>query len=92
MEEGLTFWNVFWLFFIIIPLLLTWVFGLVDVFRRDDLNGLAKVLWMLFILIIPIVGIIVYFVLRPVSPEEQAFRDVGTRGARAYGEREFRSP
>lgn len=92
MQEGLTFWNIFWLIAIIIPLFLTWAFGLVDVFRRDDLSGLARVVWILFILLIPIVGIIVYFLFRPVTAEEAAWRDHDARAARSYGETGFRSP
>lgn len=59
------FWTAFWLFFIFIPLVFLWVFGMVDVFRRHDLSGIAKVLWVLVILFLPIFGLIVYFLVRP---------------------------
>lgn len=36
-----------------------------DVFRRPDLSGLAKVLWVLAIIWLPIIGLVAYFVTRP---------------------------
>ncbi len=59
------FWTAFWILFIYIPLLSMWVFGLTDVFTRRDLSGLLKVLWTLVIIWVPIIGLIVYFIVRP---------------------------
>lgn len=64
------FWTAFWILVIIVPLVIIWVFGLIDVFRRPDLSGLAKALWVLAILYLPIIGMIVYFVARPMSELE----------------------
>jgi hypothetical protein len=50
---------------IAIPLLLIWVLTLVDLVRRHDLSGSRKVLWALVVLLVPVVGVIVYFVARP---------------------------
>ena len=50
---------------IAIPLLLIWVLTLVDLARRHDLNGSRKVLWALVVLLVPVVGVIVYFIARP---------------------------
>jgi hypothetical protein len=50
---------------IAIPLLLIWVLTLVDLVRRHDLNGSRKVLWALVVLLVPVVGVIVYFIARP---------------------------
>ena len=50
---------------IAIPLLLIWVLTLVDLARRHDLSGGRKVLWALVVLLVPVVGVIVYFVARP---------------------------
>ena len=41
---------------------LFWVFG--DVFRSSDLGGGAKTLWTLFIIILPILGVLVYLIAR----------------------------
>jgi hypothetical protein len=50
---------------IAIPLLLIWVLTLVDLVRRHDLSGSRKVLWALVVLLVPVVGVIVYFIARP---------------------------
>jgi hypothetical protein len=67
-----TFWDVIWatliLFFIIIPLVLLWVFALLDLFMRRDIRW-RKVLWLLFIVFVPILGSIVYLLVRPDLPE-----------------------
>jgi hypothetical protein len=41
---------------------LFWVFG--DLFRSRDLGGGAKTLWTLFIIILPILGMLVYLIVR----------------------------
>ena len=47
-----------------IPLIMLWVFALVDLFRTP-MNGLAKALWAIAIVFLPIVGLIAYFVAAP---------------------------
>jgi hypothetical protein len=51
----------FFLFFIEIWLMLT-IF--VDIFRSHDLPGWAKALWVVFVLVIPLVGILAYLIVR----------------------------
>jgi len=63
------FWTVFWIVFIYVPLIMLWVFGLSDIFRRRDLSGLAKVLWVLAIVFLPVIGLLIYFVVHPGPPE-----------------------
>jgi hypothetical protein len=55
--------------FIIVPLLVVWTIGLVDIFRRD-LSREAKAGWVLIVVLLPVVGTIAYFVLRKPSEEE----------------------
>ena len=57
--------------FIFIPLIMIWVFALVDLFARPDLGGLAKVLWMFLIIFLPWLGVLIYFITRPTLPEEE---------------------
>ena len=33
-----------------------------DIFRSDDLSGLSKALWFLFVLFIPLIGVLVYLI------------------------------
>jgi len=60
-----TFWDLFWLFCIFIPLLLFWVFALVDLFRRADLGPVAVVVWLVVIVVLPILGPVAYLLMRP---------------------------
>src|SRR3954454_724269 len=41
---------------------LWWVFG--DLFRSKDLGGVAKTLWALFIIVLPVLGILAYLIAR----------------------------
>lgn len=52
-------------------LLLIWVLTLVDIVRRPDLKTSSKVLWALLVLIIPIIGLIIYFIARPAQPGDR---------------------
>jgi hypothetical protein len=56
---------------IAIPLLLIWILTVVDIVRRHDLNTSRKVLWALVVLLVPVVGVIVYFVARPPQPTDR---------------------
>jgi heme/copper-type cytochrome/quinol oxidase subunit 2 len=59
-----TFWELFFILLIFIPLLMLWVFALVDLFGNDDLSGAAKALWAIAIVLLPLVGMLVYFIVR----------------------------
>lgn len=63
------FWDFFWLFLIFIPLMLAWIYTLVDIFMRPDEGGLTKFLWVLLILFVPLLGMLIYFIARPSDPE-----------------------
>jgi hypothetical protein len=41
---------------------LWWILG--DLFRSRDLGGVVKALWVLLIIVLPIVGVVVYLVVR----------------------------
>jgi hypothetical protein len=49
---------------------LFWVFG--DLFRSKDLGGLGKTLWTLFIVFLPILGMLVYLIARGGGMTERA--------------------
>ena len=44
----------------------------IDIFRSHDLSGWGKALWFLFVLIIPLVGVLVYLIVRGGSMHERA--------------------
>jgi len=59
----------FFLFFIWIWLLIT-VFA--DIFRSHDLGGLAKALWVIFVIVVPYFGVFVYLIARGNKMSEHA--------------------
>jgi hypothetical protein len=68
------FWTMFELFLWIIWIwILIWIF--IDIFRSRDLSGWAKALWFLFVLLIPLIGVLVYLIVRGDSMHERAVQD-----------------
>ncbi len=65
-----TFVELLIILFIFIPLIMIWMFALVDLFGRPDLGGAAKVLWMFLIIFLPWFGVLIYFIARPPVAEE----------------------
>jgi hypothetical protein len=41
--------------------LFVWLLVAVRIVRRDDLAGLGKVLWIVVILVVPVLGLLAYF-------------------------------
>ena len=67
------FWTMLWffLFFVWIWLLIV-IFA--DIFRSHDIGGFAKALWVIFIVILPFLGILVYLIARGGKMHERAER------------------
>ncbi len=61
----MNWWDVLWILFIVIPFLMFWAFALVDLFRRDDLSGWKKALWLVAIIFLPVLGTLFYVIFRP---------------------------
>jgi hypothetical protein len=49
----------------VILFLIMWVRAVVDVFRRSDLSAVAKTAWAIIMLLIPLIGLLLYYMLRP---------------------------
>ena len=66
------FSGVQWILLIgfIIPVAILWGYAIVSLIGRRDLSIGGKILWLLAILLLPVLGSIVYFMLRP-APQEQ---------------------
>ena len=65
------FWTIFEIFLWVIWIwILIWIF--IDIFRSHDLSGWAKALWFLFVLFIPLLGVLVYLIVRGGSMHERA--------------------
>ena len=69
------FWSIFMFF-----LLVAWIWAVIgiisDVFRSNDLSGIAKGLWVLFIIVVPWLGVLSYLVIRGDGMQERNLQAV----------------
>jgi len=80
--------SVFWtmlLFFGFFLFLWIFIVVIMDVFRSRDMGGWAKAGWVIFLIVLPVIGIIVYLVARGGSMHERQVAQMRQQ------EREFRS-
>jgi hypothetical protein len=69
--------NVFWTMFeFFLWVIWIWILIMVfiDIFRSRDLSGGAKALWFLFVLLIPLFGVLAYLIARGGSMHERSAR------------------
>lgn len=66
------FW---WMIEFYILFMIIWIFIRVfaDIFRRTDLSGAMKAIWVLIIFIIPFFGALIYIISRPRTADELEF-------------------
>jgi uncharacterized membrane protein YczE len=60
--------GVFWYMLVcFLWLMFFWVFISVvaDIFRRDDMSGWSKAIWLFLIIVLPLLGILIYVIARP---------------------------
>jgi Short C-terminal domain/Phospholipase_D-nuclease N-terminal len=79
------FVTILWFFLWVIWLVL--VFRIIfDIFRSHDIGGLAKALWLLFVLVLPFLGVLVYLIVRGGKMHERDVRMARTQdeALRAY--------
>lgn len=82
-----TFWESFFLFLIFLPLAMVWGFALIDIFRRDDMSGLSKALWVTCVILVPFLGTLIYLVMRPAGAtreERVAIEDANREYVQRY--------
>ena len=78
------FWTIFEIFLWVLWIwILIYVF--IDIFRSHDLSGWGKALWFLFVLFIPLIGVLVYLIARGGKMQERAMQDARQQ------DQEFRS-
>jgi hypothetical protein len=83
--SGQVFWSMLWFFMFFIWIwLLIMVFG--DIFRSHDMGGFAKTIWVLFVIVLPYLGIFVYLIARGHSMGERSMKAAQEQDAanRAY--------
>ena len=49
---------------------------LTDVFRRDDIGGVHKALWIVFLIILPFLGVLIYLIAQHNGMQERGLKDV----------------
>ena len=65
------FWTILEIFLFVLWIwILIYVF--IDIFRSHDMSGWAKALWFLFVLFIPLIGVLVYLIVRGSSLQERS--------------------
>jgi hypothetical protein len=65
------FWTIFEVFLWVIWFwILIYVF--IDIFRSHDLSGWGKALWFLFVLFIPLIGVLAYLIVRGGDMQERS--------------------
>ena len=77
---GQVFWSILWffLFFLWIWLLII-VFS--DIFRSDDLSGWGKALWVIFVIVLPYLGVFIYIIARGGKMQEHAAQAAASQDA-----------
>ena len=81
--------NVFWTIIeIFLWILWFWIliYVFIDIFRSPDLSGWGKALWFIFVLIIPLIGVLVYLIVRGGKMHEHGVQAAQQQdeAARAY--------
>ena len=65
------FWSMLWFFLFIV-----WIWLLIvifaDIFRSHDIGGFAKALWVIFVIVLPFLGVFVYLIARGGKMQEHA--------------------
>jgi hypothetical protein len=70
--------EVFWTLFIFFGLFL-WIWLLItvftDLFRRDDIGGGRKTLWVIFVILVPLLGVLIYLLAQGRSMAERSAKE-----------------
>ncbi len=62
-----SFWDVLWTTFVIFVwamFLVILINVVIDLFRSHDIGGWAKALWLLVIIVLPLLGVLIYLIVR----------------------------
>ncbi len=66
--QTLTFWDIFWSmiwFFFLFMFIWVWIQVLADIFRRNDMSGGVKAVWIVVVIFLPVLGCLIYIAMRP---------------------------
>lgn len=79
------FLNVFWdllIFFAWVIFIWIAITVLIDVFRRHDISGLAKAAWVVFIVVLPWIGVLTYLIVNHAGMAQRKAKDSEAAQAR----------
>jgi hypothetical protein len=78
------FLDVFWTMLIFFAWVI-WIWMIIlifsDIFRRNDISGWVKAVWIVFIIVLPFLGALIYLITQSTSMAERRERD--TKASRA---------
>jgi hypothetical protein len=78
------FFSMLWFFLFIVWLMI--LFHVIsDIFRSRDMGGFAKAIWILFVIVAPFLGVLVYVLARGDNMTEHAVQDAQARDAAFRG-------
>ena len=78
------FLNIFWtilIFFAWVAWIWIAITVLIDLFRRRDLSGWAKALWVVFVIVLPFLGVLAYLLIYHDGMAERSTKEVATSQA-----------
>jgi putative oligomerization/nucleic acid binding protein/phospholipase D-like protein len=67
------FWSMIIFFFWVIWIWIV-VTVLIDIFRRSDIGGFAKAMWVVFVVILPWLGVLIYLIAQHDGMRERSIR------------------
>ena len=74
------FWSMIIFFFWVIWIWIV-ITVLIDIFRRHDLSGWAKAAWVVFVVVIPWIGVLVYLIANHDGMTERRYKDAADQQA-----------
>jgi hypothetical protein len=65
------FWQVFLLLVFVVPVITLFAYGAWDIIRRHDIGVAPKALWLIAFCVVPLIGPLIYLVIRPPGTTNQ---------------------
>ena len=78
------FLNIFWtilIFFAWVAWIWIAITVLIDLFRRNDLSGWAKAAWVIFVIVLPFLGVLAYLIVNHEGMAERSGKEVAASQA-----------